>query len=111
MAAAPSRTSDASKLVPPMSTRMQSLRPCVAARGPPAGPLSSVVAGWRRDGGGLRLYDPADATGDKYKTIELDRGITVEGAVAADINLNGKPDLVVIASRSNNLVWYENRSR
>jgi len=67
-----------------------------------------IVAGWRRGDGGLRLYDPADTAGDRFTTTELDRGITVEGAVAADINLNGKPDLVVIAGRSNNLVWYEN---
>ncbi len=70
-----------------------------------------IVAGWRGDGGGLRLDDPADATGDRYATVDLDRGITVEGAVAADLNLNGKLDLVAIASRSNNLVWYENLSQ
>ena len=68
-----------------------------------------IVAGWRKGDGGLALYDPADAAGDRFTKIELDRGITVEGAVAADVNLNGKPDLVVIASRSNNLAWYENR--
>jgi len=70
-----------------------------------------IVAGWRGAGGGLRLYDPADATGHRYTKVEIDRGITVEGAVAADMNLNGKPDLVVIASRSNNLAWYENLPR
>jgi hypothetical protein len=70
-----------------------------------------IVAGWRRDGGGLRLYDPADASGRRFTKVEIDSGITVEGAVAADINLDGKPDLVAIASRSNNLVWYKNRSR
>lgn len=69
-----------------------------------------IVAGWRRGGGGLRLYDPVDEAGNQYTTVELDRGITVEGAVAADINLNGKTDLVVIASRSSNLAWYENLS-
>jgi hypothetical protein len=30
-------------------------------------------------------------------------------AVAADMNLDGRLDLVVIASRSNKLAWYENR--
>jgi len=70
-----------------------------------------IVAGWRAAGGGLALYDPADATGDRFTKMDLDRGITVEGAVAADLNLNGKPDVVVIASRSNKLVWYENMSR
>jgi hypothetical protein len=70
-----------------------------------------IVAGWRRDGGGLRLYDPLDGTGSQFTKVEIDSGITVEGAVAADINRNGKLDLVAIASRSNHLVWYENRSR
>ncbi len=70
-----------------------------------------IVAGWRRNGGGLRLYDPADASGSQFTKVEIDSGITVEGAVAADISLNGKLDLVAIASRTNNLVWYENRSR
>jgi len=70
-----------------------------------------IVAGWRGDGGGLALYDLTELSGhlDTVK-VDLDRGITVEGAVAADISHNGKPDLVVVASRSNNLVWYENRS-
>lgn len=71
-----------------------------------------LVAGWRGDGGGLALYDLMDLSGRLHAVkVDLDRGITVEGAVAADLNLNGKPDLVVIASRSNKLVWYENMSR
>jgi hypothetical protein len=69
-----------------------------------------IVAGWRAGGGGLSLYDPADATGRRYTKIPLDRGIAVEGAVAADLNLDGRLDLVVIAGRSNNLAWYENRT-
>ena len=70
-----------------------------------------IVAGWRAAGGGLSLYDPADATGRRYTKIPLDRGIAAEGAVAADVNLDGRLDLVVIAGRSNNLAWYENRTR
>ncbi len=70
-----------------------------------------IGAGWRAGGGGLTLYDPVDDSGQHYNKVDLDRGITVEGAVAADINLNGRLDLVVIASRSNKLVWYENQSR
>ena len=37
------------------------------------------------------------------------RGITVQGAVAADINHDDKLDIAVIAGRSNKLVWYESR--
>jgi len=69
-----------------------------------------IVAGWRAGGGGLSLYDPADAAGGRFTKIPLDRGIAAEGAVAADLNLDGRLDLVVIAGRSNNLAWYENRA-
>jgi hypothetical protein len=68
-----------------------------------------IVAGWRGAGGGLVLFDPADAEGSRFNKLTLDTGIAVEGAVAADMNSDGVPDLVVIAGRTNNLVWYENR--
>jgi len=68
-----------------------------------------IVAGWRAGGGGLTLYDPADADGRSFRTEPLDRGIAVEGLVAADLNRDGRLDLVAIAGRTNQLVWYENR--
>jgi hypothetical protein len=72
---------------------------------------TEIVAGWRGAGGGLALYDPADggASGIAFKKIPLDRGIAAEGAAVADLNGDGWLDLVVIAGRTNNLVWYENR--
>lgn len=73
--------------------------------------MDEIVAGWRGGGGGLALYDPVDAAGRSYAKIDLDRGIAVEGAVAADVNLDGRLDIVVIAGRTNNLAWYENRGR
>lgn len=70
-----------------------------------------IVAGWRGAGGGVCLYDPAD--GDPlrfpFKKVPLDRGIAAEGAAAADLNGDGRLDLVINAGRSKNLVWYENR--
>lgn len=72
--------------------------------------IDEIVAGWRGGEGGLSLYRPMDG-GRQFARQVLDRGIAVEGAVAADISGNGGLDLVVIAGRTNLLVWYENRSR
>jgi hypothetical protein len=69
-----------------------------------------IIAGWRADGGGLRLYKAADAAGRQFHTFEIDRAMPAEGAVAADIDGDGKLDLVVMAGRTNQLVWYQNRA-
>ena len=71
---------------------------------------AEIVAGWRGGEGGLALYDPVDH-GRSFRRIPIDRGIAVEGAVAADINQDGRLDLVVIGGRTNNLVWYENQAK
>ena len=55
------------------------------------------------------LYDVVDSDSLRFQSISLDRGIAAEGAVAADINADGRLDLVVNAGRTKNLVWYENR--
>ncbi len=73
--------------------------------------VDEIVAGWRRGEGGLALYDPVDPAGSSFAKVTLDKGIMVEGAVAADINLDGRLDLAAIALRSDNLTWYENLSR
>ena len=70
--------------------------------------VDEIVAGWRGGEGGLVMYDLSD-DGRRFTRIEIERGITIDGAVAADINLNGKLDIVAVAGRSNRLVWYENR--
>ena len=70
-----------------------------------------IVAGWRAGGGGLNLYKWTGGKNGSFQRVPLDRGIAVEGAVAADINGDGRLDLVAIAGRTNNLVWYENKGR
>ncbi|MEE8450436.1 MAG: VCBS repeat-containing protein [Thermoguttaceae bacterium] len=70
--------------------------------------VDEIVAGWRGGQGGLVMYDPAD-DGSRFTKVVIEQGITIDGAVAADINLNGKLDIVAISGRSNRVVWYENR--
>lgn len=69
-----------------------------------------LVAGWRGGQRGLRLYDPKDLDFQQFQRTELDRGIAVEGLAVADLNADGRLDLVAVAGRSRELVWYENRS-
>ncbi len=70
-----------------------------------------IVAGWRGGEGGLALYDRLPGTAVAYRKTVIDSGITIEGAVAADINGNGRVDLVAIAGRTGLVVWYENTGR
>ena len=65
---------------------------------------------WRAGGGGLRLYKATDATGQEFKAYDIDPGMPAEGAAVADINGDGKLDLVIMGGRKNLLVWYENRT-
>jgi len=67
-----------------------------------------IVAGWRGGGGGIELFHISpDET--SWRAMVIERGIAVEGAVAADINGDGKRDIVVSGGRNNKVVWYENK--
>jgi hypothetical protein len=68
-----------------------------------------LVAGWRGGKGGLTLYDRVEGKTVRFTSLSVDRGIAAEGAAVVDLNGDGRLDLVVVAGRTKDLVWYENR--
>lgn len=69
-----------------------------------------LMAGWRGGQRGLRLYIPANPDFRQFQATDVDQGIAVEGLAIADINADGRIDVVAIAGRTRDLVWYENRA-
>jgi aldos-2-ulose dehydratase/isomerase family protein/VCBS repeat protein len=57
------------------------------------------------------MYAPADPGGEWTHQV-LDRGLmAASGCVAADLNGDGRPDIVCIGASTGNLKWYENTGR
>ena len=64
-----------------------------------------VVAGFRK-GHSLVLYRSDEK--NEWKRQVIDDHIAAAGCASADINGDGRPDLVCIGSATANLVWYQN---
>jgi hypothetical protein len=67
-----------------------------------------IIAGCRGKNHSLMMFVPTEA-GDGFRQVEIDRTITVDCTLVADINGDGRPDLVVVGGGSNKVVWYENK--
>ena len=67
-----------------------------------------IVAGFRGPGTSLYVYYAADATGLNWERQLLDAGMAASGVVIADVNGDGRPDIVAIGSSTGNVKWYEN---
>ena len=67
-----------------------------------------IVTGDRGDSQMLYLYAATDAAGDAWSRRVLDDGMSPSGCAIADLNGDGRPDLVCIGGRTANLKWYEN---
>ena len=67
-----------------------------------------IVAGFRGLGTSLYVYYAVDASGLKWERQTLDTQMAASGAVVADINGDGHPDVVAIGASTGNVKWYEN---
>jgi len=70
-----------------------------------------VVAGFRGPGTSLYVYYATDASGVHWERQLLDAEIAASGVVIADINGDGRSDVVAIGASTGNVKWYENAGR
>jgi len=73
-----------------------------------------IVTGWRmpNEAGefGIKLYEPLDDSYSEFKTHWIDQnGMATESLTAADLNGDGKLDLIAAGRATNNLKIYWNR--
>ena len=67
-----------------------------------------IVAGFRGPGTSLYVYYAADATGLNWERQLLDAEMAASGMAIADLNGDGRKDVVAIGSSTGNVKWYEN---
>ena len=68
-----------------------------------------VVAGDRGDTRSVYLYSAVDADGEAWSRHVVDDGdIAASGCAVADLDADGRLDIVCIGSATTNLKWYEN---
>jgi hypothetical protein len=70
-----------------------------------------IVAGFRGPGTSLYVYYATDAYGTHWERQLLDAEMAVSGVVIADINGDGRSDVVAIGASTGNVKWYENAGR
>jgi hypothetical protein len=67
-----------------------------------------IVAGYRGPGTSLYTYYAADDSGMNWERQLLDAGMAASGVVIADLNGDGRLDVVAIGSSTGTVKWYEN---
>jgi len=67
-----------------------------------------IIAGYRGQGRSVYIYSAQDGGSRWIKQKLDDGGISAAGCAVADLNGDGKPDVVCIGSATANLKWYEN---
>ncbi len=69
-----------------------------------------IVAGFRGMGTSLYAYYAADNSGINWEKQLLDDGMATSCVAIADLNGDGRPDVVAIGSSTGNVKWYQNLS-
>jgi hypothetical protein len=73
---------------------------------------SEIVAAGNRGESNVYLYRAVDPAGNEWQRTVIDDSIAANHCEAADINGDGRIDIVCISSRQpNDLKWYENTGR
>jgi hypothetical protein len=67
-----------------------------------------IVAGFRGPGTSLCAYRAVDASGTKWERQTLDTQMAASSVVIADVNGDGRLDVVAIGASTANVKWYEN---
>lgn len=67
-----------------------------------------IIAGYRGKGTGVNIYDLVDGT---WQRTELDNKMAAAACAVADLNGDGRMDIICIGSSTSNLKWYENLGR
>jgi hypothetical protein len=67
-----------------------------------------IVAGYRGPGTSLCVYTAAGSVSGKWERQTLDTNMAAACIAIADINGDGRPDIVAIGASTGNVKWYEN---
>ncbi len=68
-----------------------------------------IIAGYRGKVYGLYVYNCQDSMGRRWERIALDEGdMAASGLQVADINNDGKLDVICVGTATSNIKWYEN---
>jgi len=77
-----------------------------------------ILAGWRgmnpKGVPGVRMFTPLDSAGKEWRTSEVSgAAVAIEDIKSADLNGDGKPDLVLAGRQTKNLqiLWNQTPAR
>jgi hypothetical protein len=68
-----------------------------------------IIAGYRGIGHSLYIYRCQDSVGNRWKRTALDEGdMAASGLCAADIDHDGRLDVICVGTATSNIKWYQN---